>query len=883
MPGTTDGGNTQTTIDAWRLFALERRTRELEESESKLLVRMEKLERTLASTRSRASAPTSPVPGPPRPGADVSARPSWVARAAAAPSAPGASELRSAAPTSPPAADEPRRAVAAAATSGTTSAAPGVQPPARTAWELTDLLAGRVLAWIGGAAVFIGVLLFLALAVAHGWIGPAARTLLAAVGGLGLLGVGCWLHERRGRTDAARIAVGCAIASLFATVVVATQVYHLVDAPAGLALSLGIGTLASTLAVRWAAVPIAALGIVGALLAPVLVGAGLSGSSVAFVLVAAAAAVAVLVWQRWRWLCLAVAVCSLPQWMLWLLAGQSQTAALLTLTAFGALGFVGAIGYEVRVRAPSLDAAALVLIAANAFVLAVVGWWSLGGGSARLWIAALAFVHLLAGGYGGWANRLSTELRHYLLALGVILADVAFGATANGLVLGLGWAAVTMACAARLRLPSKAVARFDAPVLGFALGAHISLVLLRALEMAPPQALGGGFAPAAMLAVGLLATVSFAAARVLPPSAGGYRVALNALGLLTVAYLTAIALSGTALVAAWAIEAVALAELERRTDDLVAVVAAIAFLAGAVVLSLAAPGVAGTGQRSYGLDAATTAGALVTFASVRMGIALGRHRALRWALFVLAMLGLAYVSARMLDGVALVAAWAVEAVVIGELSRRRDDGALRAGALGFLAAAATLATALFAPPGGLIYGVPQLGAAAAALIATAVASARLAFVLELPTPRRLGSSEIDESWLRRILWGAAAGSLLYLASVAIVSAFQPAAGVAAANVLDLGVRQEGQLLLSVLWSAVGLVALVLGLRVGSPTVRGAALVLLLFTSGKVFLYDMSTLDSLYRVVSFVVFGLLLLAGAHTWQRLRPRPLPDLREVEAGQP
>ena len=36
------------------------------------------------------------------------------------------------------------------------------------------------------------------------------------------------------------------------------------------------------------------------------------------------------------------------------------------------------------------------------------------------------------------------------------------------------------------------------------------------------------------------------------------------------------------------------------------------------------------------------------------------------------------------------------------------------------------------------------------------------------------------------------------------------------------------------------------------------------------------LESAYRVLSFIALGLLLLAGAFAWQRLRPRPLEDLR-------
>ena len=46
----------------------------------------------------------------------------------------------------------------------------------------------------------------------------------------------------------------------------------------------------------------------------------------------------------------------------------------------------------------------------------------------------------------------------------------------------------------------------------------------------------------------------------------------------------------------------------------------------------------------------------------------------------------------------------------------------------------------------------------------------------------------------------------------------------------------------------------------------------------VFLYDLSTLTSIYRVISFVVLGALLLAGAFAYQRLRPPPVPDMRTV-----
>jgi hypothetical protein len=37
-----------------------------------------------------------------------------------------------------------------------------------------------------------------------------------------------------------------------------------------------------------------------------------------------------------------------------------------------------------------------------------------------------------------------------------------------------------------------------------------------------------------------------------------------------------------------------------------------------------------------------------------------------------------------------------------------------------------------------------------------------------------------------------------------------------------------------------------------------------------------------RVISFIALGLLLLAGAFAYQRLRPPPLPDMRKVHRSQ-
>jgi uncharacterized membrane protein len=175
-----------------------------------------------------------------------------------------------------------------------------------------------------------------------------------------------------------------------------------------------------------------------------------------------------------------------------------------------------------------------------------------------------------------------------------------------------------------------------------------------------------------------------------------------------------------------------------------------------------------------------------------------------------------------------------------------------------------------APPAALITGVSSLGAAGIALGAIALATWRAA------------QMQHREGAFRRWLLGGSAATLLYLVSVTIVSAFQPGAEASVETVLDLTVRQQGQVLLSAVWSAAGVAALIVGLRGSHSTVRRVALGWLMVTVGKVFLYDLSTLTSIYRVISFIVLGSLLLAGAYAYQRLRPPPPPDMRVVHPSQ-
>ena len=146
-----------------------------------------------------------------------------------------------------------------------------------------------------------------------------------------------------------------------------------------------------------------------------------------------------------------------------------------------------------------------------------------------------------------------------------------------------------------------------------------------------------------------------------------------------------------------------------------------------------------------------------------------------------------------------------------------------------------------APPDGLLYGSQR------------PAPRRVRVGLVVVATLRLLRASTDER-ARALLPGVAAAAVLYLCSIAIVTPFDS--------------RQNGQLLLSVFWAACGFAGLTAGLVLRQRRHRLWGFGLLLLAIAKVFAYDLAALASIYRVASLVALGLLLLAAAFAYQRLR---------------
>jgi uncharacterized membrane protein len=445
-----------------------------------------------------------------------------------------------------------------------------------TALDFEAVFGGRVLAWIGGGAILVGAVLFLGMVASRGWLDQEARTIIAAAISLAALLGGIWLHEREGRTDAAKALVGSAISGLFGTIAVATQVYSLISPGLGLVLGAAVAAVGFAIAVRWRSPLVAAIGSLGALATPLLTGLGFGGAGIAFVALALAATAAILVWQRWDWLALAAFVVSAPQLIGWIgLEGRGHLVlGIAVLAGFWLLYAGAAAGYELRNRAAELPAASWMLLLGAAATFVAPGYVLLDGtGHHTAAIVLLFGFALVQAGLGVLAMRLRLhyELGSLLIAIGIGLGAFALGETFHGPGLVVAWAAaaVTLAWLGSLldatpdRSPSSAERMTIAAVvlLGLAIGHAL-------LDEAPPSALAHGALDVADAAIALGACVASAVvvgwfARRIHHELG---TLLIGIGITLVAFGLGLLLDGPTLVVAWAAGAVTLAALGSRLD-----------------------------------------------------------------------------------------------------------------------------------------------------------------------------------------------------------------------------------------------------------------------------------------------------------------------------
>jgi uncharacterized membrane protein len=222
---------------------------------------------------------------------------------------------------------------------------PIVPKTARPKASLEERFGTQWVVWAGGIALALGGFFLVRQAIEQGWFGPGARVLLGAIVALALIGAGEWTRRREIKTGLGGLpkahipsvltAAGTAIA--YADVYAAYALYHFIG-PGTAFILLGVVAL-GTLAVALLHGPaLAGLGLIGAFVTPLIVSTETPNylALYLYLAVVTAAAFALARARLWRWLAIAAMVAS----VLWTLPGIGELDSLPEHVFHVAVGFV---------------------------------------------------------------------------------------------------------------------------------------------------------------------------------------------------------------------------------------------------------------------------------------------------------------------------------------------------------------------------------------------------------------------------------------------------------------------------------------------------------------------------------------------------------------
>lgn len=736
-------------------------------------------------------------------------------------------------------------------------------------WE--SLISVRVFAWLGGAALFLGMGLFLQYSIQHNLISPAARVAIALLVGAVALAGGDALRTRGEWAGQAASGAGAAI--LYAALFAAHARYGLLGSAVTFAGMAFVTLAAGLLAARRRAYVVAVLGLVGGFLTPRLLATSEDHPVALFAYVLLLDVGAIALARRRGWLsipglALAASGVLFAGWAQQHLDAQKLPYALIAAALLALLFAAGKVpSSDVRTDQKEADLAIRIVAALGPLLLIVL---VAGNGAFAIAPAFLAGYLLILIGGSFLVGRDAQFALLLPIAAGFCVAALSARVSPdllsrrNEVLLLFSLPPAAFLALALLRRERESAAARAAAAISLAGG---FLVVARFAELTRKETVLPLWLFAAAHAAGLLAIATVLAS-------GAWIVAAQALlfgSLLALAVAVGLEVSrlpefvplivGSA-IAFWALPFL----FERwRRDRLAWLSSALAPIVHFPVLYVLAKGEWGS----------TVLGAMAVLFAVGALFALRRSSALLESAadrqFTAALFGavtLVFVTAAipiLLEKEWITVAWALESAALAWLwTRVPQEGLVRASAA---LAAATFVRLIVNPA---LWGYHARSGTPIVnwyLYTFGIPAASLLLAAAL-----LRGGEWAERHRLPAILSAASGILLFvLVNVEIADFYSP--GTALTFRLSGGGLAE-DMTYSLAWGVFALILLALGITRESRPVRAAALLVLLLTIGKVFLHDLWDLGALYRVGSIVGLAVALLAVSFLTQRfvfVRQRP------------
>lgn len=203
-------------------------------------------------------------------------------------------------------------------------------------WE--QFLGAKMLAWLGGLALFVGIAFFVKYSFDRDLIPPWLRVVAGFVIGSGLVIAGMKIRKKDYLVTAQTF-VATGVVILYATSFIGRSLYHLINTPTLFVLMSGITVGAFALAIRMDARVVAVLGMLGGFLTPLFVGFAREQPLPLFgyVLVLNCGLLMVAKRQAWSFLIPLAAMSTVITEMLWVITTLRAENLIATLLMFGAI------------------------------------------------------------------------------------------------------------------------------------------------------------------------------------------------------------------------------------------------------------------------------------------------------------------------------------------------------------------------------------------------------------------------------------------------------------------------------------------------------------------------------------------------------------------
>jgi uncharacterized membrane protein len=316
---------------------------------------------------------------------------------------------------------------------------PKAKPPKARRGEWEQILGGSWLARIGVLALIIGIGFFLKFAFDNNWLGPSGRVILGIIIGLAMLGAGYWWRKRY--PVLTQVLSGGGIAVLYLSIFASFAIYDLVHFYVAFAFLFLVSIASAVLALRYNSMSLAIIGILGAFIAPFVLGAfgegGLAASEagravqlLGYIILVDIGVLILSTFRNWRWFTLLALFGSLIAFGVWY--GEFERDISLATAEIGItvifLIFVGAttLFHIIWRRAPQdFDFALMLINAAAYFGISLGLMWD----TYRAWMGGFVFLIALfyaAVAYLAFKRQVeSPRLSLFALGMALVLLTVA--------------------------------------------------------------------------------------------------------------------------------------------------------------------------------------------------------------------------------------------------------------------------------------------------------------------------------------------------------------------------------------------------------------------------------------------------------------------------